>query len=112
MCEVIITKNPEASLPITINMREKDLHRLKSMCKAFVQSYSDDDLDKLMWKKELKLANLNKTNMPPASQGGHSEGQPVRSTAVTSEQLAAFKARGWSDKDIERYKKNLQRYSA
>lgn len=59
--------------------------------------------------KELKLARLNK-NEPPASAGTHSESTPVRDTLVTADQMAAFKARKWSDKDIERYKKNLQRY--
>jgi len=58
--------------------------------------------------KELKLAQLNKT-IVPASVGSHSESQPVRDTLVTDEQIAAFKARGWSDKDIERYKRNLQK---
>lgn len=63
--------------------------------------------------KELKLAQLNGTvKTPLAAVGGHSEGSPVRDTKVTPEQLAAFKARGWTDKDIERYKKNLSRYSA
>jgi len=61
--------------------------------------------------RELKLAQLNKTNTPPASVGTHSEGQMVKDTLVTPDQAAAFKARGWSDKDIEKYKKNLQRYS-
>lgn len=62
--------------------------------------------------KELKLAHLNgSVRTPPAAVGGHSEGAPVRDTKVTPEQLDAFKARGWSDKDIERYKKNLSRYS-
>lgn len=60
--------------------------------------------------KELKLSNLNKTNVPPAIVGGHSEGTPVRSTTITPEQASAFKARGWSDKDIERYKQNLKRF--
>lgn len=60
--------------------------------------------------KELKLAQLHGKKEPPAAQGGHSEGQSVRDTLVTKEQEAAFKSRGWSDKDIERYKKNLQRY--
>ncbi len=59
--------------------------------------------------KELKLAHLNKTNTPPST-GVHSEGQNVKDTLVTDEQLAAFKARGWDDKQIERYKKNLLRY--
>lgn len=61
--------------------------------------------------KELKLAQLNKTNTPPAVIGSHNEAPTVQDTLVTPEQMAAFKARGWSDKDIERYKKNLQRYS-
>lgn len=61
--------------------------------------------------KELKLAHLNKTNTPLASIGTHSESQPVKDTLVTPEQMSAFKARGWTDKDIERYKKNLQKYS-
>ncbi len=61
--------------------------------------------------KELKLARSKDTSMPPASTGTHSESAPVRDTSITAEQLAAFKARGWSDKDIERYKKNLNRYS-
>ncbi len=62
--------------------------------------------------KELKLAQLNKTNVaPPAAVGSHSEATPVRDTLITPDQMAAFKAKGWSDKDIERYKKNLQRYA-
>lgn len=60
--------------------------------------------------KELKLAQLNKTVIP-ASTGTHTENQEVKSTLITPEQLAAFKAKGWSDKDIERYKKNLQKYA-
>lgn len=59
--------------------------------------------------KELKLANLNKTGAPPAAVGTHSEGIAVVDTLVTPEQLAAFKARGWTEKDIERYKRNIQK---
>lgn len=58
---------------------------------------------------ELKLAQLNKTNLPPASIGTHSESIGVSDTLVTPEQIAAFKARGWTDKDIEKYKRNYQR---
>ena len=62
--------------------------------------------------KELKLAQLNKTTYtPPAGMGTSSEGQPVRDTLITPEQMTAFKAKGWSEKDIERYKKNLLKYS-
>lgn len=56
--------------------------------------------------KELKLALANKPGVS-ASAGTHSEGQKVMDTLVTSDQLAAFKAKGWNDKDIENYKKNL-----
>lgn len=59
--------------------------------------------------KELKLAQLNKTDIP-ASTTTHTEGQRVTDTLVTPEQMLAFKAKGWSDKDIERYKKNLVKY--
>ncbi len=60
--------------------------------------------------KELKLAR-SKTNEPPAAAGSHSESPPVRDTSITAEQLAAFKKMNWTEKDIERYKKNIQRYS-
>lgn len=56
--------------------------------------------------KELKLARLNKTE-PPAAIGSHSESVPVRDTLVTPDQMQYFKSKGWTDKDIERYKKNL-----
>ncbi len=59
--------------------------------------------------KELKLAR-SKPNDPPAGMGSHSESTPVKDTLITNDQLLAFKQRGWTDKDIERYKKNLNRY--
>jgi len=61
--------------------------------------------------KELKLAQMNKTTTPPAGFGTHTEAPAVVSTSITPEQLVAFKARGWSDKDIENYKANLRKYS-
>ncbi len=60
--------------------------------------------------KELKLAQMNRTNIAPASVGASNESTPVTSTLVTPDQMAAFKAKGWDDKTIERYKKNLQKY--
>ncbi len=60
--------------------------------------------------KELKLAQMNRTNIPPASVGTSNESTPVTSTSITPEQMVAFKAKGWDDKTIERYKKNLQKY--
>lgn len=59
--------------------------------------------------KELKLAQLNKTTTPPAAMGTHSESIAVTDTMVTPEQMAVLKLKGWTDKDIERYKKNLQK---
>lgn len=59
--------------------------------------------------KELKLALSSKTTTAPASMGTHSEGLRVMDTTITPDQQAAFKSRGWTDKDIERYKKNLQK---
>ncbi len=61
--------------------------------------------------RELKLALANKTTVPPAALGTHSETVAVMDTLVTPDQMAAFKARGWSDKDIERYKRNIQKNS-
>lgn len=58
--------------------------------------------------KELKLAHMNKTTTP-ASVGTHSEGQPVKDTLITPDQMAFFKSKNWTDQDIERYKKNLLR---
>lgn len=57
--------------------------------------------------KELKLAHLNRTPGAPASMGAHSESVSPTDTRVTPDQLAEFKRRGWSDADIETYKKNL-----
>lgn len=58
--------------------------------------------------RELKLAQLNKTQIP-VSTSTHTEGQPVKDTMITPEQMAQFKSMGKSDKWIENYKKNLAR---
>ncbi len=58
--------------------------------------------------KELKLAMLNKKE-PGAAIGGHSEAPKVQDTLVTPEQMAYFKSKGWDDKKIENYKKNMVR---
>lgn len=59
--------------------------------------------------KELKAAQLGIKKEPVAGMGAHSESIPVRDTSITSEQMANFKARGWTDQDIERYKQNLRK---
>lgn len=58
--------------------------------------------------RELKLAQLNRKE-PAAAMGSSSESIPVKDTLLTTDQAGALKAKGWTDKDIERYKKNLQR---
>lgn len=60
--------------------------------------------------KELKLALSGKAIISPASIGTHTEAPVVSDTLVTPTQIEAFKKRGWTDKDIERYKKNLRRH--
>lgn len=57
--------------------------------------------------KELKIAQANKTDVSLSTTSHSEPGAVVRDTLVTKEQMDAFKARGWSDKDIDRYKKNL-----
>lgn len=60
--------------------------------------------------KELKLAQLNKSDIP-ASTSVHSEGASVKDTLVTPEQERYFKdTLKWDDKKIANYKKNLQRH--
>jgi len=56
--------------------------------------------------KELKLAQLNRTDIP-ASTTTHTEGQGVKDTIISPEQMASFKAMGKDDKWIANYKKNL-----
>ena len=60
--------------------------------------------------KELKLALTNKGTAATAAGGSHTESQPVTDTLNSPDQLKAFQARGWTDKDIANYKKNLLRY--
>ena len=79
-------------------------------------SQIDSEKDNLLAKalkenKELKLASLNKTSATPTSVGTHTEGPVVTSTLITEDQIKALKTRGLNDKDIERYKKNLQKYA-
>lgn len=59
--------------------------------------------------KELKLAQLNKATAPIAAVGAHSESAPVMDTSITTDQAAALKARGFTDKMIEAYKANLRK---
>jgi uncharacterized protein (DUF2384 family) len=102
-------------------VEDEESERIKKLAREVVAESRIAEINKqqeellqkvLKENKELKLAHLNKTNTPPAAMGSHNESVPVRDTLVTHDQMEAFKARGWSEKDIERYKKNLQRYSS
>lgn len=60
--------------------------------------------------KELKLALTNKTTIPSASVGTHSESTPVQNAYFSKEQMDFLrKTNGWTDKDFERYNKNYQK---
>lgn len=105
-------KNKESGVPESEDdrvrriVREEEANKRLSAIDTEKAALFDQTLKE---NKELKLAVLNKTGIP-ASLGSHSETSvPVRDTLVTSDQMAYFKAKGWSDKDIERYKKNLQK---
>jgi len=94
---------------------ESDEEKFRRIAREELQSSHILELDKqkdeiirkaLKENKELKLAQLNKTDIP-ASTTVHSEGQAVSDTLITPDQLAQFKAMGKSDKWIENYKRNL-----
>lgn len=104
-------ENPE-ELDADEKMRQFVREEIANSRLAEINKEQDGIIKKaLKENKELKLAQINRTTTPPASVGTHTEGQQVQDTLVTSEQVAAFKARGWNDKDIERYKKNLNKVS-
>lgn len=78
---------------------------------ARVDTEKEDLLRKLAKEnKELKLAHMNKPDVS-ASSGTHSESQAiVRDATLSPDQEKALREqRNWSDKDIERYKKNLNK---
>lgn len=57
--------------------------------------------------KELKLAHINKAQIPVSTSASTETTAVVKDTIVTPEQATAFKAMGWDDAKIARYKKNL-----
>lgn len=58
--------------------------------------------------KELKLAHSNKNTTPPAAMGTSTESQTVvQDASLSPDQLNYFKSKGWDDKKIAQYKKNL-----
>ena len=96
---------------------ESEEEKFRRIAREELESSRIMDIDKqkdviiakaLKENKELKLARLNKTDIP-ASTTVHSEGQTVRDTLITSDQMTQFKAMGKTDKWIENYKKNLAR---
>jgi len=81
--------------------------RLAQSNLARITKEQDEIISKaLKENKELKLALANKPGVS-VSTGIHSEGRKVTDTLITADQLAFFKAKGWDEKTIELYKKNL-----
>lgn len=101
----------------SIDPDETDDERIRRITREELASERISEIDKereallqktLKENKELKLAFQNK--IPDKSSGGsHNENIEVKDTILTTEQLTALKARGWTDKDIERYKKNYRK---
>lgn len=100
------------------DIEETDEERIRRITREEMANNRLNEIDKeekallektLKENKELKLAFQNKIPDKPSGGSGGEE-QKVQTTIITPEQLAAFKAKGWTEKDIERYKKNLQRY--
>lgn len=58
---------------------------------------------------EMKIALANKSGMGNMGSGSNQELPPTPETTLTVEQLASLKARGWDDKKIEQFKKNLNK---
>lgn len=96
---------------------ESDEQKFRRIAREELESSRIMDIDKqkdiiiakaLRENRELKLAKLNKTDIP-ASTSVHSEGHAVKDTVITPEQMSAFKSQGRTDKWIENYKRNLLR---
>ncbi len=109
----------ESKKPKTEDFDENEEDRMEQVAKkvlsesrlAEIAREQDAIIQKaLKENKELKLAQMNKTTVPGAM-GTHSESVMVTDTLITPDQMKSLQAKGWSDKDIERYKKNLQKNS-
>ncbi len=101
-----------------VDLEESDDERIRRIYREEQardrMSQIDSERDALLQKalkenQELRLARKNVISGTPTGAGASTEQTIVVSTVITAEQLAAFKAKGWSDKDIERYKRNLQK---
>lgn len=98
----------------TVNLDESDEEKFRRIAREEMANERLTAIDKekeelyqktIRENKELKLAIQNKSTNIPTGGGASTEQPVVTSTIITPEQLAAFKARGWTDKDIERYKR-------
>lgn len=66
---------------------------------------------KAILKKQSELATAlqNRAGLGASGLGSSTEGQTVSDNILSTDQLADLKAKGWDDKKIERFKKNLRR---
>jgi len=63
----------------------------------------------LQKQKEMATALQNRAGLGATGLGASTEGQSVPDNILSADQLKDLKARGWDDKKIERFKKNLRR---
>jgi len=59
--------------------------------------------------KEMAIALSNRAGLSPSGTGPSTEGNEVKDTYFSKEQLDALKAKGWDEKKIERLKANLRK---
>ncbi len=66
---------------------------------------------KAIQKKQTEMATAlkNRAGLGASGLGSSTEGQAVADNTLSTTQLAELKAKGWDDKKIERFKKNLRR---
>lgn len=66
---------------------------------------------KVIFKKQSEMATAlkNRAGLGASGLGSSTEGQVVADNILSTDQLRDLKAKGWDDKKIERFKKNLRR---
>lgn len=81
------------------NLAEANIARVDTEKEALIKKLAKEN-------KELKLAQLNRTDLP-ATKVGDSTGPVVQDTSVTPDQEKYFRETlKWGDKEIANYKKN------
>ncbi len=96
-------------LDVLVEQKVKEALLSQELEKA--RTYESSEVSRLAKRtKELELALKNRPHVSPTAVGSHSEG-PIVSGSYSKEEQDMFKAKGWDDKKIQAYKKNLARKS-